>query len=444
MDFRKRLIAPCSTRKYGGNVKNTEIEVDFYPGEFLERLVLFDTYILDSIHLAEVPHLIRLFGYDQVMELLNSRIFQIHFDTYVAHGSTGRSSEVSPYRAKKGDLPYCSYCIHSFRIYPYDKPGMREDFLKDHKQFAHNNLQKLNFIEGVSVKQAKKLRKNVADVVVPFSSENISKEITEKSYSDYRNNDSAIKVGIASCLKETQNIEIDPHGIDLKIEFIDEEDFRVESNLQEITSLDIETIHKVVERGLLGIVSRNHLIAKMKDFNCLVGYRENEVPVFGSNLDFIVERAIYPKKLNTSFQQVLSIKGLPDFSIAASQGEIDLIELLKIRNSKECEDFRTWLWNQDSIDPKELKDHLDSFLYKFSNFAKTPFGKGLRWFISTGLGVAIGGVGVTAGVGASFGLSALDSFLLEHILPKSGAISFINDKLPTIYKKPDSDFYKLD
>ncbi|HEX3034416.1 MAG TPA: hypothetical protein VHT73_04675, partial [Thermodesulfobacteriota bacterium] len=67
MDFRSRLLAPCAIRKEG-----SDIEVDFLAGEFLERLILFDKFILDSIRLREIPHLVRLFGDEPILELLKS------------------------------------------------------------------------------------------------------------------------------------------------------------------------------------------------------------------------------------------------------------------------------------------------------------------------------------------------------------------------------------
>lgn len=131
MDFRSKLLAPCANRKDG-----TKFEIEFLAGEFLERLILFDKFILDSIRLQEIPHLIKVFGYSRVLELLNSGFLLIHSETFGTFGSTGQSSKVSAYRAKKGDLPLCSYCIDPFSIYPYDSPQDVKQIIKKIK----NNL----------------------------------------------------------------------------------------------------------------------------------------------------------------------------------------------------------------------------------------------------------------------------------------------------------------
>jgi len=434
MDFRSKLLAPCANRKDG-----TKFEIEFLAGEFLERLILFDKFILDSIRLQEIPHLIKVFGYSRVLELLNSGFLLIHSETFGTFGSTGQSSKVSAYRAKKGDLPLCSYCIDPFSIYPYDSPQDDEtDYKKDQKQFTHQNLQLINQIDGISSKQAQKLREAVARRVIHFSSDSVIKEMSAQNYRDFRDHDPTIKVAIAFRIKALLNQEVDPVAIELKIEFIDDVDFRVESNIESKLSLNKETAHEIIERALLGIAGRNHLIAKMKEFNCLVGYRENEVPIFSSKLDFLVERIATDKKLTPNLHRVLSAKGLPNFSAAVAEGRIDLLKVLEIRESRECIDFRTWLWSQDNIDENELRERLNTFSQRWKDFFKTVRGKTISWLVSSGLS-EIPIVGNIIGAGMSF----YDKFLAREVLPHEGAITFINNKLPSIYQKPeDQDFFK--
>ena len=434
MDFRGKLLAPCATRKEG-----TKFEVEFLAGEFLERLILFDKFILDSIRLQEVPHLIKVFGYTPVLELLKSGMLLIHSETFGTFGSTGQSSKVSEYRAKKGDLSLCSYCIDPFSIYPYDSPREHEkDYKRDQKQFIHRDLQLINQIDGISSKQAKKLREAVATRVIHFSSDSVIKEISDQNYKDFRDHDPAIKVAIASSVKALHNQEVDPDAIEIKIEFIDEHDFKVESNIQSKLSLNKQAAHAIIERALLGIAGRNHHIAKMREFNCLVGYRENEVPIFSSKLDFLVDRIATDRKLTPNFHRVLSATGLPNFTEAVEERRIDLLKVLEIRESRECVDFRTWLWSQDNIDETELRERLNSISQRWKDFFNTTGGKTISWLASSGLG-AIPYAGNIIGAGMSF----YEKFLAREVLPHEGAITFINNKLPSIYQKPkDQELFK--
>src|SRR5437588_9466656 len=49
--------------------------VDF--DSLIERLLLFDGYVLRTVRLKEIPFLVRGLGYDQTLELLNSGLIQL-------------------------------------------------------------------------------------------------------------------------------------------------------------------------------------------------------------------------------------------------------------------------------------------------------------------------------------------------------------------------------
>ena len=85
MDFRNRLFASAA------KVKSEDREqTEFFAAEFLERLILFEEYILESIRLKEIPHLVQLFGNSPVLELLKSGKLKIYCDA-VTMGSTGQA-----------------------------------------------------------------------------------------------------------------------------------------------------------------------------------------------------------------------------------------------------------------------------------------------------------------------------------------------------------------
>lgn len=70
MDIQNRLIARSSEL-----IDQDSIRFDF--DVFLQRLLLFDTYILDSIRLKEIPYLMDCFGYEGLIKLFDSNIFNI-------------------------------------------------------------------------------------------------------------------------------------------------------------------------------------------------------------------------------------------------------------------------------------------------------------------------------------------------------------------------------
>ena len=79
MNIINRLLATCSKRKSSDEV------VEFFAADFLRRLLLFEHYILDSIRLEEIPHLIRIFGYTPTLELIRSGKLLIHYETFTGY-----------------------------------------------------------------------------------------------------------------------------------------------------------------------------------------------------------------------------------------------------------------------------------------------------------------------------------------------------------------------
>jgi hypothetical protein len=409
MDFRNRLLAPAAEVK----AKDPE-QIEFLAGEFVERLLLFEEYMLESIRLKEIPHLVRLFGYSPVLELLKSGKLKIYCDA-VTMASTGQVGGAVESRRVKGNLPLCSYCFDMVRVAYY-------------KDYIHKNLQQIHEMDGISHKEAKKLKLAVVERLVLFP-ELALRQIHTQTIEDLKNLDPAIRFAIASRIQNHIHQEIDPNLLEVKIEFIDETDFRVESNIETKFGLDKQLAHKIVERGLLGIGRRNQRIAQMEAFNSLVGFKSDEVNLIDRKMDFLIRKLSHETYLD-KFQKVLFIKGLPDFSLAASEGRIDLVKLLEVTESRECIDFRTWLWSQETINPDELKEMLEAFSQKFKDFRQTQLGKTIYWLVSNGLGFI-----PKIGILASLGLSFYDEFLAKDVLPKEGAITFINNKLPTVYKE---------
>lgn len=443
MNFRKRFLANCAevlSEERRNETLDTVKPIKFHAGEFIERLILFDEYVIDSWRLSEIPHMVKIFGAGQIIELFDSGSLKIFCDAFMGHGSTGRLSALLESRKKKGDLPLCSYCLDALTIYPYGE-GVGYDYVTNYdkyqRDFIHNDLQQCNRIPDINIKVSKKLRRTVAENIKRFSTPSVSKSITESSYSDFKNNDLTIKISIANTLKNLYRMEIQPSLIELSISFIDDTDFTVESNLEHLTNLDIKSIHGIIERSLLAITHRNHKIAKMKDLETLVGYKnDEEAMIFSGYLESLITKLIDPSSYESNFFTVVSAKGLPDFEKAALAGDIDLRKIISIRESRECEEFRNWLWSQERLNEKELKDALESITQLFIDFRSTTFGKIISLMISTGFGELLGSILPVDKYITSLGLGALDQFAIQKLLPVKGPLTFINNQLTTIYSDP--------
>jgi len=414
-------------------------QIEFHGGDFIEYLILCDNFVLDSLRLSEIPHLVSAFGIVPLLELVSSDFFKIRSETFLTFGSTGRTSAVSDYRAKKGDLPYCSFCIDPFSIYPYKQseliqPSKERSYKADQKKFNSNNLKVVNTIQGLNKKEYKKLKKSIAESIVHFQSREIIDEISKQNYKDYQIENTAIKYAISIDLKNRLNIILEPEKIKLNIDFIDDKDFSVSSNLKSLIDINDEQAHNVLERSLLSICSINYNSALMREHNVHLGYRENEVDVLYSKILSPYTNDITISQEFDNFRKIMEIKNLPDLNIAFQNKQIDLIKVLEIRDSRECIEFRTWINDQTNLDLKDLRESLESVSQKIRDKLNTKTAKISKFAISQGSSILLGLINPVLGLSSSVGVTVLDNYLSKKFLSKKPHLTFLNNKLPSIYK----------
>jgi hypothetical protein len=105
------------------------------------------------------------------------------------------------------------------------------------------------------------------------------------------------------------------------------------------------------------------------------------------------------------YLSILELRNIPNVGKAVAQGEISFEDLLKIRQNNNSVKFRSWLRNNDTKDPEELKKlYVDSLEKKL--WIETLPGKSLRFAITTGIGVINSPVGLV--------ISVIDNFYLER------------------------------
>lgn len=407
MDIRKRLIAPFA------QVSTTDETLTVDLSSFVLRLLLFEKYICASIRLREIPFLIEAFGYEAIRALLSSKAIDIHCDL-VGMAQVGQA-KVLESREKKGILPLGSFSFSTFRY-------------ADRTKFIHESLQPFHKIEGLKHKDIVRLKRDVVSRILPISTQ-ADDDTLQQFKSDLRSNVPSIKSAVIQAFKHKVGVDIIPSDLSIHIHQIDDDDFRAESNLVKDFKLTDKEAHEVVQGGLLTVNRLNRPVAEMKAYSALSGFQEAELPMFDEKLSFIL-RTISPKAQEERLQRVFAIKGFRDLDDLISRGQVDLEKLLEVRETKECREFRDWLWSIDSVTDAEIEERINSLREKLSWFTHGTGGKSVRWLASTGIGL-IPGVGAI--VSGATGL--LDTFLLEKILPAPGAISFLNSMYPSIFRE---------
>jgi len=239
-------------------------------------------------------------------------------------------------------------------------------------------------------------------------------------------------VAVVKELKEQLNIEADLSQIMVRFNPIDDKDFSSESNLVKQFGLNLEQCHRVIEQAALDLAGVNQRIVEMEAFKAISGFRVNDLPIFEKKVESLVS-IIDPDKNESRMQRVCEIKNFPDFRDVGISYTIDIGRFFKIRESPECVEFREWLRTIDNKRDKEIKDQISNLRDRFATIANTKTARSLRFLTSTALGL-IPGVGVVAG----FVASALDTFLVDKVLSKSGIVTFIGHLYPSLFEEREN------
>lgn len=407
MSLTRQLIGKCAVLES----ENEPVEVDLTG--LIRRLVLFDKFILQSIRLKEVPFLLNVFGYDGFVTLIKSSAFVIHCDA-VTVGQTGQL-KVLESRVKKGLLPLCSYAFSIVRT-------------ADWHSYIEECLRVLDSVDSTSATQRNTLKRLIRSSVVRYPSDFGTNTLAQLK-TELATNRPVIERLVMKTLGDRLGVAIGKGVIGIRVHQMNDSDFKVETNIASQFHLSELDTHKIVERALLAAGGLNQRIEEMRTYSAISGFLPEEVPIFAEKLDFLVE-TLLPQRQEERFQRILDIRGVPELDKIDTTTRVDVDKLLKIRDSVECREFRTWLSTVDYASNSEIKERVSSLQAKLSTLTHTRPGKAIRF-------VTIAGTGFIPVIGTALGMvvGALDHFLLERLFPYSGPASFINRLYPSIFKK---------
>jgi hypothetical protein len=304
-------------------------------GALVRRLLLFDTYILESNRLLEIPRLAEGFGPRGLITLLQSGVLKIQCEAFTI-GEVGRLS-LSEKRRRLGPLPLGSLALATVKS-------------ADPEQYLHESLQTVNQT-NLPLKQAIKVKKAIVENL-----ENSPAEAGAETLANTRldvGKPDLLKTAIVRAARQTAGCQVSPELLSVKTEILDEEDFRIESNLATITGLDQVKAHDVLAQAVLAIAGVNSRIEAMKAHDCLSGVMGEDVAFLGEKLAFLWKE-IAPQRQEARFDRVIELTGLPDISTAAEDHRIDVDRLLKARETRECAEFRDWVQRLDDLTDKDI------------------------------------------------------------------------------------------
>lgn len=242
---------------------------------------------------------------------------------------------------------------------------------------------------------------------------------------DLRSNSPVLRAAMNLTLRNEFDIANLPSPLELRIEEVDAQDFRVDCNLTAM-GFDKMAVHKMIERGLLGLGGLNQRVEEMNTHEAVSGFLDRECPLFEDRLGFLLQ-SVCPGPRQKSFNRVVEIAGLPEF--IPSIDRIDVERLLELLETNECQEFRDWIATLGQTTDSEIAERVKSLRTRIGAALHTSIGRALRFLVTTGAGLVHG-----AGVVAGPALGGIDSFLVEWILPSSGISTFVNHMYPSIFE----------
>lgn len=368
----------------------------------LRRLVLFDRVVIQSVRLRDVPLLIRSFGRTGFRELFRSGILQISCEfTFVLHDV-----------AKNGvrDLPPSHFSL-----------GIGE--IASREQLLRNELRALQGIPGLKNDERSELEDTIINGLVRPASD-YGAQLQRQIEADIRSNTPALKAAVDAQLGKRFKNSVPSYEI--RVDEVRERVFHLVTNLSTVLGNE-DNVHSVLQPAIGAVANLNQRLADMAAYSAITGFNDAEAPLLFGKIAGVI-RPINPRPLEEEFARVITIAHVPDF---VSGGKIDVERLLRARESPECLEFRAWLNKLEGLSNEQIAELVSSVKNRMGSFVRSETGKALRLAATTGLGL-IPGLGLILGAAAG----VADSFLVERLLPTSGAVAFLTETYPSLFDAP--------
>jgi hypothetical protein len=425
--IQNRLIAPYPELPLGTKVEN------LYVPPLFRRLLLFDTYILQTIRFNEFIPLARALGTSNVIKLLDSDALKLELDPnqIVQVGQSG-----SPLRSKpalpRGSVAFSVLVVQGGNYYTY-----LHRCIQDVRRNLYGYLSEGDLLKLESAIFRALLPRLEPPCAFPKS------EALEDLIKELRAQSQVIKRSLMLRVSKVRGLDIPESELQLRIIPIDETDFRLESNLARF-GLDDEEAHKMLEGACLAVGALSSRIEEMKTNEALSGCIDDELALFGQKFDLLTNALapstvaampkVRPQAHEEDFGRVLRVCKLPTFDLHPPDRSFDMEHFLEVRSCKEAVEFRAWLRSIHAASDEEIADQIQTFRARLGTFAETKVGRFLRFALFTGAGM-LADANVPCS-GTAFG--ALDSFLVDKILRVSGPTLYLSRRYRSLFEKSDT------
>lgn len=392
-DFARRVFAPIAVQDRNNKVLSVDLAA------FVTRLLLFDTYILQSVWLEDLILLQHSCGTHGLAELFESGALKFQTAGFT-FGQTGQARQTL--NPAMPPLPLFSYQFSVLHV-------------QDAEQRVERTIAALDAPLRVELVKGR--------VVEPAE---YSTTVFDVFYRDLKSGllDDAVRA-------QLRRRGIIPIAHQIRAEQTAEDEFAVENDLSRRYLLPQNEAHRIIEAGMMAIGRMDEKLATMRAHGVLAGFSEADKTLLDSKFGAVASLSGSARH-EQAFSRVIAIKGLPVPEFGST--ELDVKALLKVRESDECKAFKQWLDGTDALSDKELRERVSGLGRRIRQAIHTKTGKALRFVFSNGLGAALGlGLPGPAGIVAGLSVGAVDFFLLERLMPKDAVINFLSEGYPSLF-----------
>lgn len=407
VDLQTRLIAPCA------EPVPQQKAVTLGAAALLRRLLLFDTYLMQTIRFREFVPLVRILGVEKVVLLLGSGALRLQFDPTVV-AQDGQSG-ILPAKLGRPSLPLLSYSFASVHPTHYNELVV-----------GCLSALRAELVGTISRREVARLEEAILKALVPRPEES-GYPALDGLKADLRANSPILRQALRLQMRRVKGLELAETELMLKVSETAEGDFAADTNLVKI-GLTLEEAHSLIEGAMLAVAYLNRRIEEMQTFSALSGSIDDELPLFSGKFEFLAH-LLSPESEERTFERVLKIRALPSFEFPPLDSSFPMSRFLEVRASPECREFRVWLSSSRTATDREISDQVNTLRERLSPFVQSSLGKALRIVVSTGVG-SIPGVGSALGLA----LSLVDSFLVEKVFPARGPTLFLSRLYPSLFR----------
>lgn len=382
-----------------------EAEIDV--GGLIRRLIMFDRVIVRHGSLGELPVLVETFGPKGFQELLDTGTLKFSDLT--------TSVSAFPSIILDSSAPLGQFTLT--RVQPHARANAR--------------TRKLRFREGVP--NLKSSERNSLEQAIHNSllrpPKTFGINLEKHVHSELRIEDApSLRSAVLESLKRGAGLSgLTAEQINLDVEEPEQGVFQVKTTIPQDFKISAERTRFIVMQAVQAVANLSHRLAEMEAYSAITGFLDSEAPIlFGKVAPIIAP--FNPNVPEEQFKRVIEIADVPDFVPGQT---VDVQKLMSIRESAECRDFRGWLSTVEKINDAEIRDAAEGFKSRLASLAGSSGGKVARFAATVGIGF-IPGAGLLLGPA----VSAIDTFLVERVLPRSGILAFLTDTYPSLFRSP--------